>query len=63
MAKPRKTGRALVRTYIRPHDTLRGLVFQARVIDARAGTDIKCSAATVEQAVDGARTRAVRRHP
>ena len=58
MSKPRRTGPALVRTYIRPHDTRRGRIFQARVIDVRTGMDVKQSASTVEQAIKQARLRA-----
>ena len=55
MSKPRRTGPALVRTYIKPHDTRGGRTFEARVIDVRTGADVKRSASTIGQAIQQAR--------
>jgi hypothetical protein len=61
MGKIRKPGRALTRTYIRMQDPATGRSFQARVMDVRAGTDIKCSRTTIDQALKCARIQAIKR--
>ena len=63
MSKPRRTGPALVRTYIKPHDTRRGRSFQARVIDVRTGADVKQSAPTILQALEQAKLRVTGSRP
>ena len=61
MGKIRKPGRALTRTYIRMKDPAGGKPFQARVIDVRTSTDIKCSGDTIDQALKCARKQAIGR--
>ena len=61
MGKIRKPGRALTRTYIRMQNPATGRSFQARVRDVLAGTDIKCSSTTIDQALRGARDQAIKR--
>jgi hypothetical protein len=56
MGKIRKPGKALTRTYIR----IKGKTFQARVRDVRAGTDIKCSGPSMDQALKCARRQAIK---
>ena len=62
MGKIRKPGRALTRTYIRmkPPAKGKGKRFQARVMDVRVGTDIKCSGDTIDQALRCARRQAIK---
>jgi hypothetical protein len=60
MGKIRRPGRALTRTYIRMKGKGKGKPFQARVIDVRTGTDIKCSGATIDQALRCARKQAIK---
>ena len=55
MGKIRKPGRALFHTYIRPKITGAGRTFQARVVDVRTGSDIKCSGDTIDSAVSCAK--------
>lgn len=57
MAAPRSTGPALIRTYIKLRDTLKGRRFQVRIIDVQTQQDVKCSASTVPQAVRCAKER------
>jgi len=61
MGKLRKPGKALTRTYIRMPGVDKGKAFQARVLDVRAGTDIKCSGDTIDQALKCARKQAIGR--
>ena len=61
MGKIRKPGQALTRTYIRKKDSPLGKSFQARVMDVQAGTDIKCSGTTIDQALKCARNQAIKR--
>ena len=61
MGKIRKPGRALTRTYIQVKDTSGDKAFQARVMDVQAGTDIKCSGTTIDQALKCARKQAIGR--
>ena len=51
MSKPRRPGRVLVRTYVKPHDTLKGRTYQARAIDVQARSDLKCTSSTIENAI------------
>jgi hypothetical protein len=51
VAKPRKPGRALTRTYVKPHDTLKGRTYQARAIDVQSHSDVKCSSGTIKNAI------------
>jgi hypothetical protein len=51
VAKPRRPGRALTRTYVQPHDTLKGRTYQARVIDVQTRSDIKCTSSTIKNAI------------
>jgi hypothetical protein len=59
MGKIRKPGQALTRTYIRMKGKGKDRSFQARVIDVRADTDIKCSGDTIDQALKCARIQAI----
>ena len=61
MGKIRKPGRALTRTYIRMKGKGEGESFQARVLDVRTGTDIKCSGDTIDHALKCARKQAIGR--
>lgn len=61
MGKIRKPGKALTRTYIRMTASNKGKAFQARVKDVRAGTDIKCSGNTIDQALRCARKQAIKK--
>ena len=61
MGKIRKPGKALTRTYIRMTGASKGKAFQARVMDVRAGTDIKCSGNTIDQALRCARKQAIKK--
>ena len=60
MGKIRKPGKALTRTYIRRMDSPLCKAFQARVVDVRAHTDVKCSGDTIDQALRCARIQAIR---
>ena len=64
MGKIRKPGRALTRTYIRmkesPKGRSKGKSFQARILDVRTGTDIKCSGDTIDQVLKCARSQAIK---
>ena len=60
MGKIRKPGRALTRTYIRMKGEGKGKSFQARVLDVRTGTDIKCSGDTIDQALRCASRQAIK---
>jgi hypothetical protein len=55
MGKIRKPGKALFHTYIHPKITGAGRTFQARVVDVRTGSDIKCSSDTFDSAVSCAK--------
>jgi hypothetical protein len=61
MGKIRKPGKALTRTYIRMTGADKGKAFQARVLDVRAGADIKRSGDTIDQALKCARKQAIGR--
>lgn len=61
MGKIRKPGKALTRTYIKMTGSSKGKAFQARVMDVRAGTDIKCSGNTIDQALRCARKQAIKK--
>ena len=61
MGKIRQPGRALTRSYIQVKDTSGDKTFQARVMDVQAGTDIKCSGTTIDQALKCARNQAIKR--
>lgn len=67
MGKIRKPGRALFHTYCHPRNTAGGRTFQARVIDVRTGSDIKCSSDTFDGAVSCAKRQVLAagaaRHP
>jgi len=62
MGKIRRPGRALTHTYIKMKGKGKGKgkSFQARVLDVRTGTDIKCSGATIDQALRCARKQAIK---
>jgi hypothetical protein len=60
MGKIRKPGRAMTRTYIKMKTTAGTKSFQARVMDLRVGTDIKCSGKTIDRALRCARNRAIK---
>ena len=51
VSKPRRPGRVIVRTYVKPHDTLKGRTYQARAIDVQAHSDIKCTSSTIDRAI------------
>ena len=59
MGKIRRPGRALTRTYIKVKAS-KGKPFQARVIDVRIGTDIKCSGNSIDQALKCAKHQAIK---
>jgi hypothetical protein len=59
MAKPRKTGRAIMHTYLRLQETSKGISYEARVIDPQAHTDTKRSARTATEAIRRAKSRTI----
>ena len=50
----------MTRTYIKMKTTAGTKSFQARVMDLRVGTDIKCSGKTIDRALRCARNRAIK---
>ena len=60
MGKIRKPGRAMTRTYIKMKTTAGTKSFQARVMDLRVGTEIKCSGDTIDQALRCASRQAIK---
>jgi len=61
MARPRKIGPSVVRTYLYPHQRRQGLTYQARVVDMRTHVEAKSSSPDVGQSLQDAWNLAARK--